>query len=78
MTVAMIVYGIGLRREEVTPRWIPWCLIAGGVLVVPIGSFVVTYVPHGILLTLLTPMALALLGLQTANETNRPSATTGQ
>ena len=76
VTVAMIVYGIGLRREKVTPHWIPWILIAGGVLAIPIGFFVVTYVPHGILLTILTAMALALVGLQTADRSDRHPRTT--
>jgi hypothetical protein len=59
VTAAMIVYGIGLRREEMTPHWVPWSLIAGGVLSIPVSFLVVTYLPHGILLTILTAIALA-------------------
>ena len=61
------------RREDVTPHWIPWSLIAGGVLSIPIGFFDVTYLPHRILLT---AMALALIGLQAANNGDRHRGTT--
>lgn len=63
MLAAMVVYGIGLLRERRTPTLAAWSLIAGGVLALPGAILLFTYVPHGLLLTTLAAMALALLGL---------------
>lgn len=63
MVAAMIVYGVGLLRERRAPALAAWSLIAGGVLALPGAIILFTYVPHGLLLTNLVAMALALLGL---------------
>lgn len=59
--IAMVLYGIGLLRERRLHSWAGWWLVAGGALVVP-GIFVVTYVPHGILITVLASVGIALAG----------------
>jgi hypothetical protein len=74
ITAALVVYGIGLKREGVIPHLIVWSLIAGGVLAIPVGFLVITYVPHGILLTILAALALALAGKQTVISRDRRRA----
>jgi hypothetical protein len=63
LVLAMVVYGIGLARERFKPPLVAWSLVAGGTLSIPMASFVVTYIPHGILLTILAALAVALTGL---------------
>lgn len=63
MVAAMVLYGVGLLRERRAPALAAWPLIAGGVLALPGAIFLFTYVPHGLLLTMLAAMAVALLGL---------------
>lgn len=73
MVAAMVVYGVGLLRERRTPDLAAWSLIAGGVLALPGAIFLFTYVPHGVLLTVLAATAVALLG-QSATARMRASA----
>lgn len=68
MVAAMVVYGVGLLRERRAPALAAWYLIAGGVLALPAAIFLITYVPHGVLLTVLTAMALALVGLMSTGR----------
>jgi hypothetical protein len=42
---------------------VPWSLIAGGTLSFPVSLFLVTYVPQGILLTVLAALTVALASL---------------
>ena len=59
--IAMILYGVGLLQERHLHSWAGWALVTGGGLVVP-GLFVVTYFPHGALITVLAGLGLALAG----------------
>lgn len=62
LTLAMPIYGVGLARDGVESPWAAWFLIAGGVLVLPVALFGITYAPHGVLITVLTAIALAVGG----------------
>jgi hypothetical protein len=68
MTVAMVIYGLGLVRDGAAPRWSPWCLVVGGVLAPPIGFLVITYVPHGVLISIMGGIALALAGFRARQD----------
>jgi hypothetical protein len=57
--IALVVYGIGLLREGGLRTWPGWSLVAAGALALP-GSLVITYVPHGVLVTVLAGIGLAL------------------
>jgi hypothetical protein len=59
--VAMILYGVGLLQELHFHSWSGWALALGGGLVVP-GLFVITYLPHGALITVLASLGVALVG----------------
>ena len=59
--IAMILYGVGLLQERHFHSWAGWALVLGGGLVVP-GLFVVTYLPHGALITVLAGIGVALVG----------------
>jgi hypothetical protein len=59
--IAMIVYGVGLLQERHLHSSSGWALLAGGGLVLP-GLFVVTYFPHGALITVLASIGVALAG----------------
>ena len=65
MTAAVVIYGVGLARDGVRPRWAPWCLVAGGALAPPVALLGITYVPHGVLITVLSGIAFALVGFVT-------------
>jgi hypothetical protein len=60
LVLAMVVYGVGLARERIKPPVVAWSLIAGGTLPIPVSLYLVTYVPHGILLTVLAALSVAL------------------
>jgi hypothetical protein len=64
LVLAMVVYGVGLARDGIRPPMVAWSLIAGGALSMPVSLFVVTYVPHGILLTVLAALTVALIGVR--------------
>lgn len=59
--IPMILYGVGLLQERHFHSWAGWALVLGGGLVVP-GLFVVTYLPHGALITVLAGIGVALVG----------------
>jgi hypothetical protein len=65
--IAMILYGVSLLREQRLRSWAGWGLVLGGALVVP-GLFVVTYFPHGALITVLSGLGVALVGDLVAGE----------
>lgn len=69
LVAALLGYGVGLLREGQAPAAATWSLIAGGVLAVPGAIFLFTYVPHGLLLTVLAAMAIALLALLRMEKT---------
>jgi hypothetical protein len=62
MAPATVVYGVGLARAGVRPAFAGWCLALGGALAWPT-TLVITYVPHALLLAILTGISLALIGL---------------
>jgi len=62
MVAAAVCYGLGLLRDRVLPRWSAWSLVCGGVLALPGSWVVITYVPHGFLITMLAAIAVALVG----------------
>lgn len=65
--VGMLVYGVGLVRERGARFWPGWCLLAGGLLAFP-GAIVITYVPHGVLVTILAGIGLALIASPRSEE----------
>ena len=71
--VGMVVYGLGLLRERGVRCWPGWVLVAGGALALP-GAFVITYVPHGVLVTILGGIGLALLASLRSEEPAEPVA----
>jgi len=74
LVLAMVVYGVGLAREKIRPPVVAWSLIAGGMLSIPVSLFVVTYVPHGILLTVLAVLTVALTGMSIVGGPSRPGS----
>lgn len=62
MVPAVVSYGLGLLRDRVLPRWSAWSLVCGGILALPGSLIVITYVPHGFLITMLAAIAVALIG----------------
>ncbi len=62
MVAAAVSYGLGLLRERVLPRWSAWSVVCGGILALPVSLVVITYVPHGFLITMLAAIAVALVG----------------
>jgi hypothetical protein len=68
MTGAVVVYGVGLARDGLVPRWAPWCLVASGALVLPVALLVITYAPHGVLVTVLAGITAALAGFWAHGE----------
>ena len=64
MTPASIAYGVGPAREGVRPAFAGWCLALGGALAWP-ATLLITYVPHALLLAILTGASVALIGFVT-------------
>lgn len=69
--IGLLLLGMGLSRERRSPIWAAWVLIVGAVLTVPIAWFGQLYIPHGILLPVLSAMAIALTGYAVADERPR-------
>jgi hypothetical protein len=70
LILAMVVYAVGLARERSKQPVVTCSLIAGGTLSIPVSLFLITYVPHGILLTVLAALTVALAAV---TNIDRPS-----
>ena len=76
MLVGCVLLGLGLRKDGVLPRWVPWLLVAVVVVVPAFNALLIGYAPHGVLVPLLgiltATVATARVPAQHARPTRAP------
>jgi hypothetical protein len=68
LVVSLSVLGFGYRYDGMAPRWVPWLLVVTAVLALPSTAVLIGYVPHGVLVTLLVGMTVAVAADPTIGE----------
>ena len=61
LVVSLGVLGFGYRHDQLAPRWVPWLLVATAVVALPSSAVLIGYVPHGVLVTLLAGLTVAVV-----------------